>query len=145
MKSEPILYDLANFVAHNDERDQGISFTSIDSFVQNFIEVSMKGGTIYGKRAVFSKRVIVEKLIKLLESILPDFDETAFELQRDNIIESLVETMEEVDFKISDPRVIRCYIKRVGAHKLVFCMNINLIGPFIQISEGANIQTPLFE
>lgn len=37
---KPMLLDLANFVAHHDDRDRGISFEHIQSFVQNFIEVS---------------------------------------------------------------------------------------------------------
>jgi hypothetical protein len=140
----PILLDLANFVAHNDERNQGTSFEHVHSYVKNFIEVSEKGGTIFGFQPVFVREEVIENLIEVLKrQNLINKNEDKLRQQKDRIINCLLEIMDEVEFKFKDPRVVRCYLKRDG-QKMFFCLNLDLRGPRIKTSPSATIQSNLF-
>src|SRR4030042_4165023 len=89
--NNPHLLDLANFVAHNDERDRGVSFEHIHAFVNNFIEVSEKGGTIRGLPSIFSKEKVITDLEAILNASGLKIDKDKFENQSDKIIDCLLE------------------------------------------------------
>jgi hypothetical protein len=141
---EPILYDLSNFVSHGDERNRGASFDYVHSYVKNFINVSEKGGTVYGRDSVFQSDSVMKLLIQKLKSLDFKFNENQFICQKEKIIDSLKELMDDTDFKIEDPRVIRCYIRK-DKNRVIFCMNLNLNGPVIKTSPNATIVSNLFD
>lgn len=140
---DPILLDIANFVAHSEGRTKGISFEHVHSYVKNFITVSEKGGTIYGRPPVFKGDEVIQRLVNILKKINLDFDENKFSAQRGLIVEHLLWLMEETKFTFNDPKVVRCYLKRAGSG-MMFCLQVNLKSPFIKMSPGAVIQCDLF-
>ena len=137
------LFDLSNFVAHNDERDRGISFDHVHAFVNNFIEVSEKGGTIHGLQPVFSKEKVISGLEEILDALGLEIDKDKIENQSNKIIDCLLELMEETEFHFEDPRIVKCFLKRNG-QKMMFCLNLDLKGPFIRTSPNASIMLNLF-
>ncbi len=139
----PILLDLSNFVAHGDERDRGLSFEYVKSYVMNFIAISEKGGAIFGGRPVFQSISVVNELIRKLEILNIIFDKNKFLSQKDKIISSLQDLMDETDFKFIDPRIIRCYLRKVN-NRVMFCMKLDLKGPVIKTSPDAIISSYLF-
>ena len=138
------LLDLANFVAHNNERDRGVSFEHIHKFVYNFIEVSEKGGSIYGLPSVFNKERVIKDLEEVLETLGLKIDKDKIENQSTKIIDCLLELMEETEFRFEDSRIVRCFLKRNG-QKMTFCLNLDLKGPFIITSHNTIIQSNLFD
>lgn len=143
LSPEPILVDLANFVTHGDEKDRGISFKYIHSYVENFIKVSEHGGTIFCPPPVFNKEKVVESLIKILKSLDLSLNENKLREEKDVIVNYLLELMEETEFRFEDSRIVRCYLRRDG-QKIMFCLNLNLTGPFIKIPPSMTIQANLF-
>lgn len=138
-----IMWDLANFVAHIDERDRGVSFEHIHNFVTNFIEVSEKGGIIYGIPSVFDKEKVMNELIIVLDKLNLNINRGKIIDQKDKIIECLLELMEEAEFHFNDPRIVKCFLKK-EAQKMKFCLNLDLKGPVIKTSPNAIIQSNLF-
>jgi hypothetical protein len=143
LKKDPVLWDLANFVAHNDERNQGISFNHVQGFVRNFLEVSEKGGTIYGLQPLFQRDNVIERLTHVLNRLGITFTETDLLLQKDRIVDSLMSLMEDTEFLIRDKRVIKCHTKRQGG-AVMFSLQANLKTPNIEMSEGASVESTLF-
>lgn len=142
-ENDPVLLDLANFVAHGDERDRGISFTHVHSFVENFLEVSEKGGTIHGLQPVFQRDDVIERLMGTLKRLGIVFDENKFSAKKDAVIDNLMTLMEETNFQINDARVTRCYARRNGS-KMMLSLQANLVGPFIQMTGNASVESNLF-
>ncbi|MBP7967626.1 hypothetical protein KAZ66_05150 [Candidatus Woesebacteria bacterium] len=62
-KENAILSDLANYIAHNDCRDQGISFNRVLKYIINFIDVAENGGKLLGPQPVFNKDEIIRQSI----------------------------------------------------------------------------------
>ena len=143
VSDDEILLDLANFVAHNNERDRGVSYNYVHGFVINFLDVSEKGGTIHGLQPLFNKDLVISKLEATLKKNRVVFDIKKFESQKDLIIENLITLIEEADFFFKDKRVIRCYLLRRN-NTMMFCLKADLKGPFIRMSSDASIVTNFF-
>jgi len=143
LKGDPVLWDLANFVAHNDERDQGVSFDHVHKFVKNFLEVSENGGTVFGLQPIFQRDDVISKLINVLKRLGVIFEETKFIAQKDLLIDYLMQMMEETDFNIRDERITRCYLRR-NSKIMMFSLQANLKGPVITMSAGASVESTLF-
>ena len=140
---DPLLLDIANFVAHSEGRDRGVSFEHVHSYVKNFITVSEKGGTIYGLTPVFKVGEVIQRLGNILKKLNLNFDENKFSVQKDLIVERFLWLMEETEFQFNDPKVVRCYLKRAGSG-MMFCLQMNLKGPVIKVPSGAVIQGDFF-
>jgi hypothetical protein len=61
------IFDIACFVAHKDERDQGATFNHIKSFVDKFSEVSIKGGKLNFCIPLFNQVEVMSQLYEVLE------------------------------------------------------------------------------
>ncbi|MCX6738180.1 MAG: hypothetical protein NTY11_02075 [Candidatus Parcubacteria bacterium] len=142
--NDQILLDLSNFVAHSESRDRGVSFNHVNSFVMNFISVSEKGGTIFGRSAVFNKTDVIQRLITVLQTLGLIFENNKLFSQRDKLADCLQELIEETEFRFADPRIIRCYVKRSG-RGMQFCLEADLKGPAIKMTPGASVCSDLFD
>jgi hypothetical protein len=139
---DSLLAELAHFVAH-DERDRGISFRQIDFYVRNIIDVSERGGTIFGLPPIFNKTKVIEDLMKMLSSLGIIYDEDSVREQKEKIISELLYLIDEIKFEFDDPRIVKCFLKREG-DKSYFCLNLDLKGPRIFTSPEATIRGELF-
>lgn len=146
IKGENLLMDLANFVAHGDERDQGASYDHILKYILNFIDVSESRGTIHGLKPLFNKQEIIIKLIKIIDKLDVGLKKDEIIKRTEGITNSLLDLMEESEFNFSkvDERIVRCYLKRVDK-KILFCLNLNLSGPHIIVPPDMTIQSTLFD
>ena len=144
-KDNPILYDLTNFVAHNDSRNQGASFEYIRSYIENIIDVSRNGGTIFENKPVFNEEHVIEELIKTLRYNKFQFDENCFARQGINIVDCLIALMVETEIELKDIVEVKKCLLKMDEKKLMFHFNIVLCGPRINAPDGVNIQAEIFE
>ncbi len=141
---DQILLDLSNFITHSDGRDRGVSFNHIFTFVNNFLSVSERGGQIRGLPPVFLRDDVMRRLLIVLDNLKLKFEDEKIISQRDSFVDCLQKLIEETEFKIDDPRIIRCYIKR-SESKMLFCMQADLKGPVIKMSPSASMCSNLFD
>jgi hypothetical protein len=141
---DEVLRDLSNFIAHSEGRDKGISFKYVESFVSNLIDVSKRGGTIASRPSLFSGGDIMDRLAKILEILQIEFEIKKLKSKESLIIQSLQELMEETEFRIKDPEVTRCYLRRSNG-RMSFCVQAKLNGPVIKMGSGAAICSNLFD
>ena len=108
----PILYDISNFVAHYDGRDQGASYDCVNKFVLSFLSASEKGGYIQVTGPVFRSADIMNNLISTLRKIGINFDTQELLNKSNFFVEAIKSLITDTEFKFSDPRVCKCYIGR---------------------------------
>lgn len=142
---DQILWDLSNFIAHHSEgRDRGVSFDHIHSFVENFLSVSERGGKIPGLPPVFRRNDVMQRLLSVLKNLKLQFEDDKLIAQKDSLVECLQKLIEETEFKFNEPRIIRCYVKRLES-RMLFCIEADLKGPVIKMSPGASVCSNLFD
>ena len=141
---DPILLDIANFIAHSEGRTRGESFDSTYRYVDQFILVSKQGGSIKGLSPVFKREDVINRLIRVIKKNNFNLDEKEFHTQKDSIINQMHYLMKETELKLPQPEVVKCYLKRLG-NKMKLCLHLNLKEAFIIISPSACIQIDLFD
>ena len=72
-QNDPILYDISNFIAHYNDRNEGASFDHIHPFVENLLAVYEKDGKITALPPVFRREDVLQRLAKTLNTLKIDF------------------------------------------------------------------------
>lgn len=126
--NDPILYDISNFIAHHEERDEGASFNHIRPFVENLLAVYENDGKIIALPPVFRREDVLLRLVKALKALKIDFSANEILNRADSIIDCIKNLLDEGKFKFEDPRVIKCYIKKKES-EMYFCVEINHKSP----------------
>lgn len=116
LKEDPVLWDVANFVAHNDERDQGISFEYVQKLITEFLTAFENGGEVRVGGSVFKSDDLINRLMSVLRKLKIQFDDEKIINQKVMIIDSLQGLINGVSFLLKDePRVVRCYVEKSGS------------------------------
>jgi len=68
-QNDPILYDISNFIAHYNDRNEGASFDHIHPFVENLLAVYEKDGKITALPPVFRREDVLQRLAKTLSNL----------------------------------------------------------------------------
>lgn len=139
-----LLKDLGDFIAHNvEKRFGGSSYLYIHSFVDNFIKISEKDGDLKFLGPVFDSKNVLDDLVEVIKKIHSGFDENNFRKQKDRLINEIIDFIDETEIEFTDPRVVRCYLEKNG-QAILFCLNLDLNGPFIRRNPKAAIKVSLF-
>jgi len=142
----PILFDLGRFVAHNDEEVySGVSFKHINKFVENYIKFceSVPGVDIDIPKSLYCKEEVISQLVCVLRKLEINFDENRLIVQKELIIEYLLQLIDETEIKIDNKQVVKCYIKKQGS-EVLFCFHACIMGPIIRRNPSASNCFSLF-
>jgi len=123
---DPILVDLCDFFAHAEGRTKGESHRFIESFLGKFIDASEKNAGIVIPTPFFNKKEVIDKILVHLSNHKLKVDELAFAKYANRFIDLLLDSLDNVEYIIKNPKVNRCLIKREGAETF-FCFNLKNI------------------
>lgn len=119
-----ILNELGNFIAHYDERTEGILYDHLDKFMLNFINFAVSGSSVTISGPLFNQEQIIEDLISVIKkNVISGFDETQFRTQSFKIMEQILQIVSET--KIINSKVVNCRFSSVEETeedlKVFFC------------------------
>lgn len=130
---DPIMLDLANFVAHNENRDKGLSFDYVQKVLNDLYQASQNGGQLVFKK-IFIREDIIEKTIKKLVYLKFNFDLKKFRNQKGKIIDCIKTIMEDTEFEIEiDCDGVKekkeCFLYKDANGSIMISTKMNLRGP----------------
>ena len=123
---DPILVDLCDFFAHSEGRDKGESHRFIESFLEKFIDANEKNAGIVIPTPFFNKKEVVNKILIHISNNKLIVDKLSFAKYTDKFISLLLDSLDNVEYVIKNPKVNRCLIQRKGAEAF-FCFNLKNI------------------
>ncbi len=146
--SDGKLWDLACYISHNQERNQGVSHKKIQTVLKNLIEVSKEGGSFGMGQPIFSSNEVVDMLIiKLKSDIKLKVDENIIKSKQDFIccsLQELIEGTEFIELKLPKPEFVSCCLVRDG-NKISYEVRLNLPNRLFSVDPSARILFPLFD
>lgn len=106
--------DLANFVAHEEERNQGIFQDNVKGFVDRFVEFTKIGGIYKAPDPVFNQSDIISQLYKTIkmQGIL-NLDKRLFCAQAFNIMLKILEIVADTKIQTNNGDIQNCYLSSV--------------------------------
>jgi hypothetical protein len=140
-KTNPIR-EIANFIAHP-KRDQGSSFEHINKFIKEFLAANENGGS-FRVRALFSKRELINVLVKNLKDFGFIIDPMKFSDHMEDLILCISEIIEDTEFHLKNDFIDYAKIvKTNGTISFVFQVNNKHIGK-IKFRPNVSIGIPFF-
>jgi hypothetical protein len=137
-----ILKELGDFVAHYDERTQGILYEHIDKFMSEFINFAMSGGTVKIPKPLFDQEKIVTELIKVIQfNKISGFNELKFRSQTFKFMCKILELI--AGTKIQNVQVSSCEFSEIeknnNGYVVYFCFG-PIEGKLIRV--GGQVRIP---
>ena len=140
-KTNPIR-EIANFIAHP-KRDQGSSFDHINKFINEFLATNESGGS-FRVRALFSKKELINVLIKNLKDFGFIIDPIKFSDHLEDVILSISEIIEDTEFNLKNDFIdYTKIVNNKGTISFIFQVNNKHIGK-IKFRPGVSIGVPFF-
>lgn len=147
-QEDRLLWDLACYVSHNQERNQGESHKRIKKVLIDLIAASKKGGSFGFGKPVFLRDALIETLIvKLREDVHLNFDEAALRAKKNFIADSLqmmVEGTEFIGLEALGPGFVSCCLVRHNG-SVSYDVRLNLPGSLFDVNPSLQILFPLFD
>jgi hypothetical protein len=108
-----ILEELGDFVAHYDERNRGILYKHIDSFMRKFLDfATSKRPSVTVPRPPFDQKKVISALVKFFEANkILGYEESKLKSQTFNVMFKILEIIAEVE--IANAPVENCRFSAV--------------------------------
>ena len=140
-KTNPIK-EVANFIAHP-KRDKGSSFEHINNFINEFLAANENGGS-FRVQALFSKRELINVLVKNLKDFGFIINPIRFIDNLDDIILCISEIIEDTEFNLNNDFIdSTTIVKTNGSISFIFQVNSKHIGK-IKFRPNVSIGIPFF-
>ncbi|MDP2856267.1 MAG: hypothetical protein Q8N90_04130 [bacterium] len=112
------IFDIACFVAHKDERDQGATFDYIKSFVDKYSEVSIRGGKLNFRIPLFTQIEVVGQLYEVLETNnVPGLNKELFVSQSYKIMYEILKIVANTKIRYQNSDVQNCRLSPILEQK----------------------------
>lgn len=123
---DSLLVDLCDFLAHSEGRNKGESHRFVNLFLTEFINANENNVDIVIPTPLFNKNEVIQKILDHLSQFRLVVDQAAFTNFSDKFINYLLESLDGVKYKISNPKVKSCFIKKDGTEAF-FCFQLQNI------------------
>lgn len=145
--SNDIVREIAHFFAHSD-RDRGSTYTHIESFVQNLIDLGNQGGGILTVEPVFNKTDLIDVLTRDLVNLGFDVVKADIEGNYELLKNCLSDILTNTTVKLKNANVRQCTIELGpldGREILAFSIFFQGLNPGIfHFSHNVGIACPVF-
>jgi NCAIR mutase (PurE)-related protein len=140
-----LIREIAHFIAHPQERKQGITFDHLQKFVDDFID-AMKHGGKFKVEVIFPQKEVIDQLIKALQKLGISTNNALFTAQSTSITKFLLEIIDETNIDVKNAHVTNARISGVYVQgqikSLVF--KFNVLG-VISVPPNISIAIPVLE
>jgi len=114
----PALYDIVSFVAHEDERDRGVTYEYIKHFVDQFAHVTVNGGNLTMRIPLHSQTDVIRELYAVLETNkVACLNHGLFTGRAYHIMCETLKIIAGTKINYSNHSVARCWLSEVEQHK----------------------------
>ncbi len=153
LKNGESLKDIANFVAHPENRKQGVAYQYLEKFVSEFLSAAQIGGKFTVNNTlspVFSQMKIIQDLADNLVRLKIDVDRDVLYSQSSAIMRCILEIVEDTKITLKNKAVVNCKMTKImiidGKDSVGFCFNtVGFKGGVLIIPDNVAICIPALE